>query len=209
MFVELLELLRCPRPHDESPLIAAASRTEARHIIDGSLGCPVCGAEFPIKAGVTYFENAPPSTGAEKPNAELAMRLAAFLELSDTPGFAILCGRWGAHADQINRLTQTPLVLVNPPSTVAGEIAAIIRAGDVVPFTGGCARAAALDEQTSRPLAESLAHAVRPGGRVVGPAAFPLPRALTEIVRDHQLWIAAKNDARPPALVPIRRERRD
>src|SRR5688572_5757466 len=120
MFVELLEQLRCPRSHEESRLIASAARTDARHIVDGILGCPVCGAEFAIRSGITYFDDTPHSPTAEHPSADTAMRLAAFLELTDARGFALLCGRWGAHTDQINRLSHTPLVLVNPPESVTG-----------------------------------------------------------------------------------------
>ena len=32
MFVELIESLRCPRDHEESPLIASSGRTVERHI---------------------------------------------------------------------------------------------------------------------------------------------------------------------------------
>lgn len=137
------------------------------------------------------------------------MRLAAFLELTDAHGFAILVGRWGAQADEIARVSPTPLVLVNPPETVAGEIAAIIRTRDAAPFAAGSARAAALDERASPALTDSLVQIVRPGGRMVAPVEVPMPRALTEIVRDRQLWVASKADARPPALVPLRRDRRD
>ena len=55
MFVELIEALRCPRDHAESPLVVTASRTDARHIMDGWLGCPVCHAEFQIRNGEALF----------------------------------------------------------------------------------------------------------------------------------------------------------
>jgi uncharacterized protein YbaR (Trm112 family) len=209
MFVELLEQLRCPRSHEESRLIASAARTDARHIVDGILGCPVCGAEFAIRSGITYFDDTPYSPTVEDPGGDTAMRLAAFLELTDARGFAILCGRWGAHADQINRLSQTPLVLVNPPETVAGEIAAIVRIRDTAPFALDTARAVALDERVSPALSASLVRVVQPGGRVIGPLTVGVPTTVTEIVRDDRIWIAEKVDTRSPALVSIRRERPD
>ena len=46
MFIELVDALRCPVAHAESWLVAAAIRMEARHIVDGTLGCPVCSAEL-------------------------------------------------------------------------------------------------------------------------------------------------------------------
>ena len=52
MFIELVDALRCPRTHEESWLVLAASRIEARHIQEGALGCPVCRAEYPIRDGI-------------------------------------------------------------------------------------------------------------------------------------------------------------
>jgi hypothetical protein len=37
MFIELVDALRCPVPHEESWLVASADRMEARHIVDGTL----------------------------------------------------------------------------------------------------------------------------------------------------------------------------
>ena len=206
MFVELLERLRCPRPHEDSPLIASATRTEARHIVDGTLGCPVCGAEFVIRSGITYVDDTPPSPTAVS-SADTAMRLAAFLELTDARGFAVLCGRWGAHADQINRVSQTPLVLVNPPEDVTGEVAAIIRTGESAPLARDSARAVALDAPTPPSLLASLVRVVQPRGRVIGPVTLALPADVKELVRDDRIWVAEKTETRAPALVSIRRER--
>ena len=52
MFVELVDLLRCPRPHEDTWLVAAAEAMSGRHIVRGTLGCPVCEAEYPIRDGV-------------------------------------------------------------------------------------------------------------------------------------------------------------
>ena len=52
MFIELVDALRCPRPHEESWLVLAASRLEARHVLEGTLGCPVCHAQYPIRDGI-------------------------------------------------------------------------------------------------------------------------------------------------------------
>ena len=206
MFVELIETLRCPRPHEEAQLVATASRTEARHIVEGVLGCPVCGAEFAIENGVARFGEPGEETGPETPDAETAMRLAAFLELTDARGFALLCGRWGAHADPIHQLAETQLVLVNPPRTVPVDVAAgVVVTGESMPFAAGAARALALDVPASRGFARSAVHAVRAGGRVVGPAALQLPEGVTELVRDERMWVGEKTAApdATPRLVSI------
>ena len=55
MFVELVDALRCVRPHEDAWLVAATRRTEHRHILDGVLGCPVCRTEYPVRDGVADF----------------------------------------------------------------------------------------------------------------------------------------------------------
>ncbi len=206
MFIELLELLRCPSDHDESRLIVAAERTESRHIMEGTLGCPVCGAEFRIENGVALFGEPLRVVVTEGSAPETAMRLAAFLDLTDARGFAILVGTWCAHADQIHRLTETPLVLVNPPVDVVADAAAIIRTQSVIPFAKGSARAVALD-QFSEPLATSAIESVRDAGRVVGRSSLAVPPHVTEIARDDLLWVGEKTAApeSAPRLVNLAR----
>jgi len=209
VFVELIEALRCPRPHEDAQLVASATRTEARHIVDGVLGCPVCGAEFPIANGVAHFGEPARRASDDDPDAEIAMRLAAFLELTDARGFVLLCGRWAAHADGIHQLADTQLVLVNPPPSVPGDIASgVIVTRDVVPFAPEVVRAAALDDGGSRAFIASAVRAVRAGGRLVGPASLALPDRTTQLVRDERMWVAEKSatpETSAPRLVSIRK----
>ena len=206
MFVELIELLRCPNAHEETPLVVSAERTVDRHLVQGMLGCPVCRAEFPIANGVAEF-GAAPRVRPEAPDAESAMRLAAFLELNEVRRFAILCGRHASQADQVARIAQTPLVLVNGPAD-AGNAAASMRVKDAMPFAAGAAHAAALDESVVPALAASIVAVVRPGGRVVGPASMAPPAGVREIVRDDRMWVAEKIAAPvdpAPRLVTLKR----
>ena len=209
MFVELIEFLRCPRPHDESQLIASAEHTVDRHIVDGVLGCPVCNAEFAIAGGVALFDSPPVLTAFEKPDQEIAMRLAAFLELTDARGFALLCGRWGVHASFIGGMTDTPLVLVNPSIAAPALEAAGALRSRTVPFAAGSARALALDEVATPDIVASGVRAVKAGGRVLGPASIAIPDGVTEIVRDDRVWVGEKNAApdRAPRLVSISRSK--
>lgn len=189
--------------------MAAVSRTTERHIVDGVLGCPVCGAEYVIAEGVARFDDVDrPSPSAA--SAEEAMRLAAFLELTDARGFALFFGRWGAHVDHVRRLSETPILLVNPPATIEGEAAGVILARDALPLAPSSARAAALDERVSADLAQSTVQAVRTGGRVMGPIAIALPEGLAEIARDARVWVAEKSAASgaTPRLTPLQRAKR-
>ena len=211
MFVELIESLRCPNGHEESPLIASATRTEARHIIEGVLGCPVCHAEFPIRETVAEFSPRGTIGGVfEAPSEEVAMRLAAFLELTDAIGFALLCSRWAIHVEPISRLTQTPIVVINPSIAMPVRRAAGAMRCTTIPFAEGSARAFAFDNGSSRELIASGVRAVRPGGRILGPSTLPVPEGVKELVRDDVMWVGEKS-ATPsaPRLVALKRSGRD
>lgn len=204
MFVELIELLRCPRAHEESALVASSLRSEARHIVDGVLGCPVCRAEFPIAGGVAQFGEPANATPDVAPDAPTAMRLAAFLELTDARGFALVCGGWSAHVDFIRRLSETPVVLVNPPSGApTGGAAGVIRTHDMVPFAALVARGLALHEQATDAFAASAVRTVRSGGRIVAPASLPLPASVAELARDDQMWVGEKTTTPEAASRPV------
>ncbi len=207
MFVELIELLRCPNTHDETPLIAAAERTENRYVVQGTLGCPVCRAEFRIIDGVAHFGAAPP-TPLQAPDAELALRLAAFLELHEARRPALLCGTLASQADQVARIASVPLVLLNAPDDAPGDAVANIRTDTAFPFAAGALHAAALDDAMPRALADAVARSVRSGGRIAGPSSLPLPEGAREIVRDDRMWVAEKIAAPSepaPRLVTLKR----
>jgi len=204
MFIELVEFLRCPRAHEESYLVASATSTVDRHIVNGLLGCPVCGAEFPIRDGVATFDPDVTAPAAAEPSMDEAMRIAAFLELTDARGFALLCGTWGAHAGPLGELVRTPVVLVNaPPAPAAG----VIQVARRLPFASGTARAAAVHATQPPELVHAILAVVRGGGRLMGTADTPVPEGVREIARDARAWVGEKIAAPDPAprLVTLKR----
>jgi uncharacterized protein YbaR (Trm112 family) len=203
MFIELVDTLRCPTPHEESWLVLAADRMAARHVVDGTLGCPVCGAHFPIRDGVVDFRRAPhvPAARSRPGDPEQAMRLAAFLGLDDALGFAVLMGEWGAHALELRGMVECPLILVDPPADVeAAPGLSIIRTDGPLPLAAGAARGVAIDAGGAAGApAERVASAVRATrtkGRVVGPVGLPLPDGVSELARDEREWVGERQ---PPA----------
>src|SRR5689334_5423026 len=99
MFVELIDLLRCPRPHEDTWLVASAEETASRHILRGALGCPLCGAEYPVVDGVADFGEAPVAGPAEDHvDADDTMRAAALLGLTAPGATVVLGGVWQAVA---------------------------------------------------------------------------------------------------------------
>lgn len=205
MFIELVDSLRCPRDHEDSWLVLGAERMHERHVVSGVLGCPVCRAQYRIEHGVADLRLRPgdarpsrapePTPGA----AEQAMRLAAFLNLTDGGGPAVLVGAWTRYAVGVRALTDTPLLLVNP---VAGGVVepglSGLRVDDVLPLAAASARGVALDEGADAAFVARAVRAVRPRGRVLAPSAVPVPEGVTELARDAAVWVAERSaDAGP------------
>ena len=204
MFIELVAALRCPVAHEESWLVAAAIRMEARHIVDGTLGCPVCLAEYPIRNGVVDFRRG----GGQRPadhatrDADLAMRLAAMLDLADAHGFAVLLGGWGSHAPELSGIVDTPLILIDPPANVTGAPGlSVLRSDGNIPLAAGAVRAMAIDDGDA-PRVASAVGATRVKGRVLAPVSLALPDGVRELARDERVWVGER-DSVPSPLVTL------
>jgi hypothetical protein len=208
MFIELVDALRCPVPHEESWLVASATRMEFRHLVEGTLGCPVCRSEYPVHRGVVDFRRASPAAlpRALPPDETEATRLAAFLDLTDGNGFAVLLGAWSVHAPLLRGLVETPLLVVDPPDGTEGEPGiSVIRCDGELPLAVGAARGVAIDVATPARMASAV-RATRVGGRVMGPIGAELPAGVTELARDHAVWIAERGAiASPPVALHVRR----
>jgi uncharacterized protein YbaR (Trm112 family) len=224
LFVDLISALRCLTPHEDSWLVAAARRTEGRHVVEGTLGCPVCRREYPITGGVAYFGVEPPAasggglpeeafTDDDPDAAERALRLAALLGLADPGGVVVLGGGWGRLAPTLLEIAPVHCVLVDPDFDArgAGELS-VIRSAGAIPLAAGAARGVALagaavaGEAGGATLAAAV-RALRARGRLVAPAGAPLPPDVIELARDEELWVAERA-APPSAPVALGRPRR-
>jgi len=206
MFIEIVDALRCPVPHEESWLVASATRMEARHIVDGLLGCPVCHAEYPVKHGVADFRREPTLPLRAEPDpllrgdATTAMHLAAFLGLSDATGFVVLLDEWGAQASALREMVETPIMLVDPPAGREGEPGiSVVLSDGIPPLASGAARATAIGQSNAERVAAAV-RLTRAGGRLVAPATLPLPDGVREIARDDALWVGEKEPERSPLV---------
>jgi hypothetical protein len=202
MFIELVDALRCPVPHEESWLVAATARMEARHIVDGTLGCPVCSAQYKIRRGVVDFRRAPselvvsPVLG----DSEQAMRIAALLDLSEAHGFAVLLGEWGAHAHELASIVELPLLLIDPPADITGAPGiSVLRTDGDLPLAAGAARAIAIDASGTSRVSSAL-RATRVNGRVLAPVAVELPAEVRELARDESVWVGERTAPSSPLV---------
>jgi len=209
VFIELVDDLRCPRPHEETWLVASADRTEGRDIVEGTLGCPVCHAEYAIRDGVVWFtepRSLPPRAGPGlSVDAEVAMRLAALLDLSDAQGLALLAGSWGSAAPLLRDVVPAHLVLLSPAAgVVACDGISVLQIASGIPLAAATCRGVALDAATTGgDYLDAAVRVLRPRGRLVAPASTPVPPEVTELARDEHLWVAERL-ASPPQLVALR-----
>jgi uncharacterized protein YbaR (Trm112 family) len=198
MFIELVDVLRCPSPHQESWLVLAATRVDDRDVMAGTLGCPVCHAEYPIADGIARFDGGTRRLTTVRTDAdeEEALRLAALLDLSDPGGYAVLLGARSAHAPLVATMTDVQLLLVDPPSGIGMGIGlsglTTPAHSAVLPLAAGTARGIALDQTATPGLARAAVDVLKTGGRLVGPAVLPLPPGVTELARDESWWVAAR-----------------
>lgn len=206
MFLPLIDRLRCLNGHEDAWLVVSIDRVEERDVLEGTLGCPVCSAEYRIRDGVVWFGDAAPGRDQAPSSAE-ALRLAAALDLTDARMTAILHGSWGAHASIIRGLSPVQMLLVNPPRGVtSGDGVSIVRA-PVAPLAAGWADGAALDRDGDEAMLESLRASLRGGGRLLAPSDVEVPQGFTELARDVDVWVAHL-DAGAVAGPPISLSRR-
>ncbi len=206
MFIPLVDVLRCVKPHAETWLVASIERAEDRYIIEGTLGCPTCLAEYPIHAAVVHFSTTAAPAAARPPAEADAVRLAAALDLTDARMTAVLVGMWGAHAQLVVGVSPAQLLLLNPPAeTTGGDGISVLRSA-IAPLAGASVNAIALDALPSDDLMASLRRSLRAGGRLLAPAGMALPAGFTELARDAEVWVARLDDAATvSAPVPLTR----
>ena len=202
MHLDVIPTLRCPREHEDSGLVLVADETAGRHVLTGILGCPVCEAEYPIRAGVAYF--ADPVACPEMPVDVIST--AAMLGLTEPGGVVMLGGGWAGVADAISEMADALVLVVNPAT--GGDYAegvSVLYAGDRLPIAARALRAAAIDAPVPGVVA-----AIRPKGRLTATGNVPVPNDIIEIARDADYWVGEVSASpRPPAgLTPLRIVRR-
>jgi len=210
MFIPLVDILRCVNAHAETWLVATIERADDRYIIEGTLGCPTCLAEYSIREGVVYFKESPVRTPSAIPNEPAAMRLAAALDLTEPRMTAVLHGTWGAHAQLVRGVSPAQLILLNAPAGMTSGDGVSVIVSDTIPLAQQSIDAIAVDESFA--VDESSASplpALKRGGRLLAPLSVKMPRGFTELARDDEVWVARVDDREivSAPILPTRRAR--
>ena len=207
VFIPLVDILRCIRPHADTWLVASIERADERFIIEGTLGCPTCLAEYPVRSGVVYFNEDAVRPPHREPSESDAMRLAAALDLTEPRMTALLHGAWGAHAQLVRGFSPSQLLLLNPPEGMASGDGVSVLVSETAPLAQASIDAVALDAPLNDALFASLRGSLRRGGRILAPVAVPVPPGFTELARDGEVWVARLDDAAivSAPIMPTRR----
>ena len=200
MFIELLDLLRCVNPHEDTWLVASFKAVTNRFVMEGTLGCPSCSAEYPIRNGVADFSGGLelPRRKGERPavirdREELATRAGAFLNVTEPGATVVLGGTWADAALELSLMTEARVLAINPKAgSEESETVGLLLVGSEIPVAPASLLGVALDASFPAETVASAVKAVRPGGRIVGPAEIPPPAVLAVLARDEDYWVAQK-----------------
>ena len=191
MFVDLIDRLRCPNDHDDSWLVAAASRTENRRLVEAVLGCPVCAAEFAVRDGAVIFGESGPSAPMPATDDEV-MRAAALLHVQER-GLYLLDAGWGALVPALLAMMSAQYLLVDPPPGIVADEGVGILSGvaDRWPLAAASLQGIALERATPARLADAV-RVLKPRGRLVAPSSALVPAGVAELARDDRHWVGEK-----------------
>ncbi len=195
MFIELTEILRCPRDHAESYLIAVPMTMDGRDIVRGVIGCPECKAEFPIMDGVAYFCERPKAGqgGPASPEYDVAA-LAAFLNLSGPGGYAVLVGAAARFGGEIvAAVPGVHFVAVNPPPGVAPGPMLSLLVAPSLPFKSASVRAVAVGaDHAAGVWSAEAARILLPGLHLVVEDERASPDGISELARGAGMFVGEK-----------------
>ncbi len=190
MFIELTDHLRCPADHEERFLVLLPDRLADRSVVEGQLGCPVCGRIFMLRDGVLDFGDAPVKDPGE--TALTPEGLVALAGVNGPGGYFALVGppadRWREVAELMPGVM---LVAVNPgPGTADAPGISVVRAGRLT-LKSRSMRGVVLGKGFADEAARvrEAARVVLPGLRIVGEGAVPAPEVIDSMANAGGVWV--------------------
>jgi hypothetical protein len=201
VLLELTEILRCPRAHEESFVVCVAHRTDGRQVTSGVVGCPVCLAEFPIRDGELDLSGAAapgaPGSPPERRGAAAltAEALATFLDLRGPGGYLALVGGAARLAPALVALLPgVHHVVVNaPPDVDRSADCSYVSAPGCIPVRAAQVRAVVLGADcAAAPWPAEAARVLLRGLRVVIEDERASPDGISELARGAGVFVGEK-----------------
>lgn len=205
----MIDLLRCVNAHEETWLVASFREVTNRMVIEGTLGCPICSAEYEIRNGVVDFtrgesiaEYEADRAAANHSREELATRAGAFLEATQPATTIVLGGLWAYAAQQLADMADVRVIALNAPSDVKeSERVGLARITESIPLASESAHGVALDAWFRRDAIKDAVRVTRPAGRIVGSVSFAPPGDVVVLAHDDNYWVAEKT----PEMISLKR----
>jgi uncharacterized protein YbaR (Trm112 family) len=194
MFIELTDHLRCPEDHQEAFLVLLPSRMEGRMVMEGQLGCPVCGKTVDLLDGVVDF--GVPRTEPGHPTGSLTAEQAqTLLGLSGPGGYLALVGSVGRLAEGLaTLLPEIQLIVVNPgldPLPQGPSVNVFLAPG--LPLKASSMRGIVLGDGLSEPWVRDGIRSVLRGLRIVGEGVPPAEDDNIEVLAvAGEVWVGRR-----------------
>ena len=204
MLLELTEILRCPRDHEESFVVCVAHRTEGRQVASGVVGCPVCLAEFPIRDGELDLSEGAGAQGHGGAGGDAvragatgltADALATFLDLRGPGGYLALVGGAARFAPALFALLPgVHHVVVNaPPDASRSADCSYVSSPGCIPVRASQVRAVVLGAGSAgAPWPAEAARVLLRGLRVVIEDERASPDGISELARGAGVFVGEK-----------------
>ncbi len=204
----MIDLLRCINAHEDTWLVASFREVTNRIVTEGTLGCPVCGAEYQITNGVVDFSRGESVADHEAERAhvghrreELATRAGAYLDATQPGTTIVLGGLWAYAAQDLAEMADLRVIALNPPREVKdSERVGVVRSAGAIPLAANSCHGVALDAWFAITTVDEAVRVTKSLGRIVGPTSLNASTAVI-LAHDEQYWVAEK----APEMIPIRR----
>lgn len=195
MFIELAEYLKCPKDHEDAFLVLATGAMKGRAIRYGTLGCPVCRAEYLVVQQCIRFGPRPDLPAPEGP-LPAAASVQALIGLESPGGYVALVGSAaGLAADLAAVMPGVHFVCVNAPQGTMPSISrSMIEAPATIPLRDGVLRGVVLGAEYGVPawLDEATRVVLRGQRVVVLREGVEPPDGLTALAAGQEMWVGQK-----------------
>jgi hypothetical protein len=195
LFIELAEYLKCPVEHEDAYLVLATGAMKGRAIRYGTLGCPVCRAEYLVVQQCVRFGPRPglPEAPATLPAADA---VHALIGLESPGGYVALVGSAADLAgDLASWMPNVHFVCVNAPEGATPSVTrSLVESTATIPLRNGVVRGVVLGaEYPEDPWAAEAARVTLRGQRVVvlRESVVP-PSGLATLAAGQGMWVGRK-----------------
>lgn len=201
MFIELIELLQCPRGHTEaSPCVLSSQELVGRTVTRGVIGCPTCRTEYPIENGVVRF-GVDPLLGTDSRSDDITVEemldpetVRALLSLEISGGYIVLVGSATRASGSLAELGGTRHIGINgPPDVGESSEMSLLQATAQIPLRSGVARGMVVGpEYAIEPWLTEGIRVLADGMRLLVADEGVAPAGARRLAADRGLWVGVK-----------------